>query len=171
MSSIISDPKTFSRLFLLSMWWRIGYGILRIMLGLALLRVIGKPLKNIMTTNMEHELLEKTPDFIFNAISRVLTAHDFSITYFLAFYFIFWGSIDAILSYQLIKDRIWAFPISLGLIGMFIIYSIFRLTYTHSLVLFSVILLDATIMMLIYREYKKVLITCKLSDQGSQIIQ
>lgn len=169
MSSIVSDPKTFSRLFLVSMWWRIGYGILRIMLGLALLRLIGRPLKHLMTTVMEHELLEKTPDFIFSVISHILTTHDFSVTYFLAFYFIFWGSVDAVLSYQLLKDKIWAFPISLGLIGMFIIYSIFRLTYTHSLVLFGVIVLDIIIMTLIYREYKKVLITCNLSEQNPQI--
>ncbi len=151
------NPKTFSRLFQFSMWWRIFYGGLRIFLGLALLRVIGEPLIDIVTTVMDYELLQKTPDILFTLISDLLSRHQFSVTYFLAFYFIFWGSVDAILSHHMLKDDLWAFPISLGLISLFIAYSLFRLTYTHSAVLAGVIIMDIVIMILIHKEYKKVL--------------
>ncbi|MEY3784204.1 MAG: hypothetical protein RLZZ230_526 [Candidatus Parcubacteria bacterium] len=171
MSSLDTEEKTFTTLFLLSMWWRIGYGLLRIILGLALLRVIGEPLINIVTSVMEHELMAKSPDFIFKGISHSLRAHHYSVTYFLAFYFIFWGSVDAVLSFQLLKDRLWAFPISLGLIGTFIAYSVFRFTYTHSLVLLGVIVLDIIIMMLIFKEYQKVLKLRSRSNQTTQISQ
>jgi uncharacterized membrane protein len=105
---------------------------------------------------MQHELLSVSPDIIFISISNLLTAHDFSVTYFLAFYFIFWGSIDIVLFYQLFKKNLRAFPVSLFLIGTFVIYSLFRFSYTHSLVLLGVIFMDLCIMLLIYREYKKV---------------
>lgn len=143
------------------MWWRIFYGGLRIILGLALLRVIGEPLIDIVTTVMEYELLQNTPDVLFSLISHTLSEHQFSVTYFLAFYFIFWGSVDAILSHHMLRDDIWAFPIALVLIGLFIIYSIFRFTYTHSLMLLAVIFMDIVIMWLVYQEYRR--ICCRVS--------
>lgn len=148
--------KTFTTLFLLGMWWRIIYGAMRIVLGLALLHVVGQPLLEVLTNIMQHELLERTPDILFTFLEHALTAHQFDVTYFLASYFIFWGSVDAVLSYHMLRDDIWAFPIAIVLIGLFICYSIFRLTYTHSHVLFGVIILDVFILTLIYKEYQKV---------------
>lgn len=151
-----SEEKTSSKLFSISMWWRIVYGVMRIFFGLALLKVIGAPLIEIITSIMEHELMSKSPDIIYTFISSLLTEHNFSVTYFLSFYFIFWGSVDIFLSYHLLKDNLWAFPISMVLICLFIIYSLFRFTFTHSLILLGVVVLDIIILFLINQEYKKV---------------
>ncbi len=148
--------STFKTLFSIGMWWRILYGCLRIVLGLALLHAIGQPLIEIVTAVMQHEILAKSPDFIFILISHFLTEHQFSVTYFLSFYFIFWGTLDIFLSFHMLKDNIWAFPVSLVLIGLFIVYSIFRFTYTHSLVLLGVIAMDMVILGLIYKEYQRI---------------
>ncbi len=151
-----TETRTFSKLFHIGMWWRISYGFLRVFLGLALLKVIGRPLIEVATKVMEHELLGKTPDVIFTFISKILTENDFSVTYFLTFYFIFWGVVDIVLSYNVLRDNLWAFPFSLAVVGLFILYGLFRFTYTHSLVLLGIITLDFLITILIYKEYERI---------------
>lgn len=44
------------RIFIIGMWWRIGYGVLRILLGLALLKVVGIPLIDVMNILMGHDI-------------------------------------------------------------------------------------------------------------------
>lgn len=137
------------------MKWRIGYGFVRILFGLALLKVVGTPLIEVVRTLIRHELVEDPSDILYNFITSTLTNHPLYITYFLALYFIFWGLVDITLSYNLIKHRLWAFPVSLSLISLFIIYEVIRFNYTHSLILLWIILLDTIILWLIWREYKK----------------
>lgn len=148
-------PNLLTKLFFLGMYWRIFYGLLRILFGITLLKVVGTPLLEVIHNLMGHELTEDSSDILFKTVNLLLSHYTFYVTYFLAGYFIFWGTIDIFLSYNLIKEKLWAFPASLWLIGLFIIYSIFRFTSTHSLVLLSVILFDVVIFLLIYKEYQK----------------
>ncbi|MCB9812078.1 DUF2127 domain-containing protein [Candidatus Nomurabacteria bacterium] len=141
------------RLFLTGMWWRIGYGVLRILFGVALLKVVGAPLLDVVTSLLNYELTEDPSDILYRVISSILTEHPFYVSYFLAGYFIFWGVIDVVLSYNLIKHKTWAFPVSMVLIVLFILYGSIRFCYTHSLVLLSVLVVDAIILWLIWKEY------------------
>ncbi len=141
--------------FLVGMWWRIIYGVLRIFLSLALLQVVGIPLIDVATTILRRELLEDPSDRLYSGIHYVLLNHSLEVTYFLAFYFMFWGIVDIILSYNLIKHRLWAFPFSLLLMVGFVFYEIYRCTYTHSPILLGIMCVDAVIIWLVWNEYKK----------------
>lgn len=143
------------RLFNIGMKWRIGYGFLRILLGLALLKVVGAPLIEVVTTLMKHELVQSPSDILYTFITRTLSDHPLHITYFLALYFIFWGVLDMVLSYNLIKHRLWAFSVSFLLIGVFVFYEVIRFSHTHSFILLGVILVDIIILWLTWREHKK----------------
>ena len=144
------------RLFNIGMKWRIGYGFFRILFGLALLKVVGTPVIQVVSTLMRHELVEDPSDILYSFITNVLTSHPLYITYFLSFYFIFWGVLDVTLSYNLIKHRLWAFPASFLLISLFVIYEVTRFIDTHSFILLGIILLDIIILWLIRREHKKI---------------
>lgn len=144
-----------SKLFQVSMWWRIIYGILRVILGIAFLKLIGVQVSEFIRIIMSHELTQDVNDVVFNKIYFMFEKHDFTIGYFIAGYFIFWGSVDILLSLSLLHKVRIAYPISMGLISMFILYSTFRFSYTHSLVLLGIIGIDIIILYLIYREYKK----------------
>jgi uncharacterized membrane protein len=149
------DMNLENKLFTFGMWWRIAYGFLRIIFGLALLRVVGLPLVSVITSLMGHELVEDPSDILYAFASHALGQHPVYISYFLAIYFIFWGVLDVVLSYNLLKDKIWAFSSSLILIGGFIMYELFRFSHTHSFILLYIICLDVAIFWLIKREYKK----------------
>lgn len=143
------------RLFITGMWWRIGYGLLRITFGLAILKVVGTPLLDVVTKIMSHELLSDPNDVLYTFLATLLTNYPLDISYFLAGYFIFWGVIDVTLSHNLIRHRLWAFPLSFTLIGLFLTYGLFRFSQTHSLILLGVLLVDGVILWLIWKEYQK----------------
>jgi uncharacterized membrane protein len=145
------------RLFRYTMWWKICYGALRLAFGVAMLRLVGQPLLDALAVIMSHELESGPNDILFSLMSRVLMHHDFYVTYFLAGHFIFWGIIDIVLSVNLLKDKLWAFPVTIYLIIGFMVYEVFRFSHTHSLVLLGVMLLDAFVLYVTIKEYRRVL--------------
>jgi uncharacterized membrane protein len=54
----------------------------------------------------------------------------------------------------LLRERKWAFPSGIVLIGLFILYEIYRFAHTHSLILVGVIIIDLAILWIIWREYQ-----------------
>lgn len=144
------------KLFIYSMWWRIVYGVLRIVLALAVLKLIGVPLSDLFYSLMAHELIEDPHDLLYVLGSHILATQQLQLTHFAAFYLFFWGVIDIVLSYSLIKHRVWAFPVSLVLVGSFVVYEIIRLSHTHSLILLWVTCVDTCILWLTLKEYKRV---------------
>ncbi len=149
--------------FRIGMAWRIFYGFLRLTLGFILLRLIGVPLSGIFYKIMSHELIEDPTDFFVQTIGPLLQQMSVTITYFLAAYLIFWGIIDILLSINLLKRKLWAFPISICLIGAFVLYEIYRFSYTHSFALASIIVADLILIWLIKKEY------CKLKSSYSKL--
>ena len=67
----------------------------------------------------------------------------------------FWGAIDIFMSILLLRHQLWAFPVAIYMIVIFIIYEFFRFSQTHSLMLLAVIVMDVFIIWIIKREYQK----------------
>jgi uncharacterized membrane protein len=151
----ITKPASLSLLFNLGMWWRIVYGFLRLILGITFLRLIGQPLSAFVHTLMSHELTGFFGDAILEKLYFLFEVHEFTITYFIASYFIFWGLTEIVLSLCLLWHIRIAFPITMGLIVLFICYSVYRFAHTHSLILLGIIIIDIAILYLINTEYKK----------------
>ena len=140
-----------------AMYWRILYGSLRIFLGYKLLSYIGMPAAVVFQHFLRRELAE-TNDFLFQYIGHALVHHGFSITYFLAAYLLFWGVIDVALSISMLRHYLWAFTVSMVLIGGFIFYELFRFSHTHSPILFAFILIDVFIIFLIRHERTRLIL-------------
>ncbi|NQV93466.1 DUF2127 domain-containing protein [Candidatus Kaiserbacteria bacterium] len=144
---------TIDRLFRIGMWWRIAYGSLRLFLGLILFQLVGTPILDIFNKVMGHEIIEDPSDILMYVLSPLFQHLPFTVTYFVALYLILWGIIDIFLSVNLLREKMWAFPVSLYLIGIFICYEIYRFFHTHSLVLAIVIVIDCVLIWLIAKEY------------------
>lgn len=144
-----------TQLFRIGMWWRIFYGLGKLLFGLFLLQYIGLSINEVVQHVFLHELVEDPQDLAMSMVVGFFDTHMYVVTYFLASYFIFWGVVDMFLSVNLLRDRIWAFPISLVLIVLFICYEIVRFFHTHSIVLLGIIFIDVILVYLIYEEYAK----------------
>ncbi len=149
------DSKNFQTIFKLGMWWRFIYGIFKFCLGIFLFYFIHHSFSDVFTRFFISELSEDPNDAFIYLVKLFLDGHDFLISYFISFYFVFWGALDAFLSYNILRFRIWAYPVSLILISGFTFYEIFRFFYTKSLILFFVILFDLFIFWVINKEYRK----------------
>lgn len=141
------------------MWWRIFYGTLRTILGLVFLELINVPFTDILYKIFGYELAEDPADILFSTINSFLQLHPFSVTYFLSIYLIFWGILEIFLSINLLRHKLWVFPVSLYLIVFFVIYELFRFFHTHSIILLLIIVVDIVIFWLIKNEYQKVTTT------------
>jgi len=141
--------------FRVGMAWRIVYGLARIVVGILLLHLIGTQLSDIFLSLMQHELIEDPNDLIFRLINSLFQYAPYTISSFLSAYLIFWGIIDIVLSGSLLMEIRWAFPVSIVTIGLFVIYELYRLSYTHSIVLAIVVTVDIALIWIIKREYQK----------------
>ncbi len=144
-------------LFRLGMYWRILYGTVRFVFGFFALRLVGTPLSELFYRLMRHEVLSDPGDLVLNVIGSFLDNHAYKVTYFLAIYFIIWGAIEVVLSINLLKKHVWAFPTSIYLIIALMVYEIYRVTRTHSLILLGVIFVDLFLIWVIRHEYRKLL--------------
>ena len=155
-SPAVNTTPHFSFLFRLSMWWRIFYGVLRLALGITILHIVGKPISHLVFSLMSHEISGRKGDAVLEMLYRLLEIHQFTASYFISGYFLFWGSVDIFLSICVLKGIKNAYPVTMGLIVLFICYGAFRFVHTHSLILLSVIVIDLGILYLINKEYKKI---------------
>lgn len=148
-----NNSLVYDALFRIGMWWRILYGFFRIAFGFVLWRLVGTPLADIFYKLMRHELVEDPTDLLIQIANPFVQHSSLTVTYFLAIYFVFWGIVDVVLSINLLKKNLWAFPISIVLIGIFILYEVYRFSYTHSIVLAGVIIVDLALIWVIRKEY------------------
>ena len=155
--------------FRIAMVWRIGYGTLRTILGFVVLKLVDLPLSQVLMEAMSFELKQDPTHIFFQTISAFLQTHPFTVTKFIALYLIFWGIVDIVLSIFLLRHKLWAFPLSLCLIGFFIVYELYRLLYTHAPAFLFLIIIDSVIFWLTVIEYKRVKNrrTLKYTTQGN----
>jgi uncharacterized membrane protein len=70
-----------------------------------------------------------------------------------SFYLLAHGAVKVFLVYSLWREKIWAFPVGLSLIGALVCYSLYRFTHTHAVSLLFFAAIDLIIMWFIWREY------------------
>lgn len=142
-------------LFRVGMWWRIIYGVCRLILASILLRLIGTPVSDIFYTVLHNDLVERHGDFLAQLLRPILDHMSFTVTYFLAIYLIFWGSIDIVLSFNLLRHKMWAYSSSMYMISAFMLYEVYRFFHTHSFLLAYIIFFDFFVMWLIKKEFQR----------------
>jgi len=104
-----------------------------------------------------HELTVNPNDFI--ASHLLATAQNFAVNskQFYAFYLFSHGLIKALLVVGLLRNKMWAYPASLVVLGLFVIYQMYRFSYTFSYGLLALSVFDVFVMVLIWHEYRVVL--------------
>ncbi len=102
----------------------------------------------------QDELSEDPNDLVSNSLLRA--AHQFSLSgpLFSALYLLSHGIIKIILVTALFKNKLWAYPWSLSVLGIFIVYQLYRYSHTRSLSLIALSVFDIVVMWSIWREYQ-----------------
>lgn len=92
-------------------------------------------------------------DFVFRYITEHLNQLSVSTKNFVGLYLLFHGLLNMFLAYNLYKNRLWAYPFSMGVTSLFLVYQIYRLLHTHSPVLLLITIFDIAFIYLTWHEY------------------
>jgi uncharacterized membrane protein len=74
---------------------------------------------------------------------------------FVGVYLLFHGLLNAFLAYNLYRNRLWAYPVTVVLSSAFLAYQLYRLSHTHSPLLLVISILDILFIILTWHEYRR----------------
>lgn len=104
-------------------------------------------------TLVENELVEDPGDFIASHIRDYVSHLNSGSEYFAALYLLTHGIVKGLLVAGLLREKPWAYPASLAVLVLFVLYQVVKIAENHSLLLVFFTLFDLVVMWLIYHEY------------------
>ena len=131
-------------------------GILEILGGILLLLIKPAQIISLVQTLTQHELAQEPRDIIANYLLQASHQLSISSELFGAVYLLSHGIIKMIIVIGLLKNKLWAYPFGIVVFSAFGLYQIYRYTYSHSLSLMILTILDVIVIFLTYHEYRYV---------------
>jgi uncharacterized membrane protein len=130
------------------------FALLEILSGILAYFITQHFLLKLVLAITQEELTEDPRDFI--ACFLVQSAQDFSINsqHFASFYLLSHGFIKILLIAGLLRDKFWCYPLAIIVFVLFILYQLFRFSFTHSIWLLAITLLDVIVIWLTWHEYR-----------------
>lgn len=104
----------------------------------------------------QEELIEDPKDFIATRLLAFAQSFSVETQHFYAFYLLSHGLVKLALVIGLLKGKLWSYPASLVVLGLFIAYQLYRFSYTHGAGLIILTVFDVVVMGLIWHEYSLV---------------
>jgi uncharacterized membrane protein len=124
--------------------------------GIALALVSTSTIADFVNALTQEELIQDPQDLI--ATHLLAWAQNFSVEekHFYAFYLMSHGIVKLLLVVELLRNKLWSYPASLIVLGLFIVYQLYRYSYTHGAGLIVLTIFDILVMTLIWHEYRLV---------------
>lgn len=121
--------------------------------GLALALVGTDTIARYVGMLTQEELIEDPNDFIATLLLAFAQGFSVETKHFYAFYLLSHGLVKLLLVIGLLKGKLWSYPASLVVLGLFIFYQLYRFSYTHGFGLITLTVFDVLVMGLIWHEY------------------
>ena len=144
------------QIFEVSILLKGAHALIECLSGLALALVGTSTIVALVKTFTQEELIEDPHDFVATHLLTLAQSFSVSSKNFYAFYLLSHGIVKAFLVMGLLKKKLWSYPASLIVLGLFIIYQLYRFFSTSSLGLIVLTVFDLIIMVLIWHEYRLV---------------
>jgi uncharacterized membrane protein len=129
-------------------------GALEIVGGAVLLFVRPTTLDQLARSLTQHELAQDPHDFLARHVLHSAGQLTHGSTLFAAVYLLSHGIAKVVLVVALLRDQLWAYPATIVLLGAFIAYQLYRLSYRVTLGLTLLTIFDAFVVWLTWREYR-----------------
>lgn len=147
------DERRIHKVFEISVLLKGAHALIESIGGIALYLVSTTTIQSWVNFVTQEELNEDPSDFI--AMHLLDFAQNFSISSkeFYGFYLLSHGAIKLVLVLGLLREKLWSYPASLAALALFIVYQLYRYSYTHSLGLIVLTIFDVFVIALIWHEY------------------
>ena len=147
-------PRRLDRAFRASVALKGLDGLLEVIGGLALLLVSPRSFGALARTLTQHELSEDPDDAIARHLLRVATGLRHGTAVYAGIYLLAHGMAKVVVVAALLRDRLWAYPAMIGLLGTFIAYQLYRISSDPSFGLSLLTAFDIVVVWLTVREYR-----------------
>ena len=121
--------------------------------GLALALTNNQWIRDLVTKASESELIEDQRDFIAHHLMTWAQGFSVETQHFYAWYLLSHGVVKLALVTGLLMRKLWAYPTTIVVLGLFIVYQLYRYTQTHGLGLLLLTALDVVVVGLTWHEY------------------
>src|SRR5580704_1268384 len=129
------NEKRIRQIFQASVLIKGAVAVIECAAGVAFALVSTSSIKNLVDMLTQEELIENPKDFY-------------------AFYLFSHGLVKLLLVIGLLRNKLWSYPASLIILGLFIVYQLYRFSYTHGAGLIVLSVFDIFMMGLIWHEYQ-----------------
>jgi uncharacterized membrane protein len=148
--------KRITEYFRISVLLKGVFSLIEISAGVLALFFPVSAVTNFVIALAQGELVEEPGDFV--ATHLLSFAQQLSVPsgIFVAMYLLSRGLIQLGLVVALLKNKLWAYPSSLVVLGLFIVYQAYQIVLTSSLPLLALTVFDLVVMWFIWREYEVV---------------
>jgi uncharacterized membrane protein len=107
----------------------------------------------VVSTLTQRELVEDPRDFVANYLLHASQHLSIGTQHFAAIYLLSHGAIKLWLILGLLRERLWYYPTAIAVFGLFIVYQLYRFSFTHSAFLLFITALDVLVIILTWHEY------------------
>ena len=150
------NERRVHQIFEISILLKGAHALIECIGGLVLAFVSTSAITNLVNALTQEELIEDPNDFVATHLLSLAQNLTVGTQRFYAFYLLSHGVIKLLLVAGLLGKKLWAYPASLVVLGLFIVYQLYRFSYTHGVGLIVLTVFDVIVMGLIWHEYQMV---------------
>ena len=150
------NERRIHQIFEISLVLKGAHALIECAGGLVFAFVSTGAITSLVNALTQEELLEDPNDFVATHLLSAAQNFNVSTQRFYAFYLLSHGAIKAFLVIGLLRNKLWAYPFSLAILGLFILYQLYRYSYTHGPGLIVLTVFDIFVVGLIWHEYRLV---------------
>lgn len=130
-------------------------GLAELVGGFLLLVVSPERIHRVVATLTQGELSEDPRDFIATRLLHTASGLTGAATRFGAVYLLAHGAVKVVLVVALLRDKLWAYPWMIGVLGVFIGYQLYRIALQPTAGLIALTVFDLVIVVLTWREMRQ----------------
>lgn len=142
------------QIFQVSILLKGAHALIECVSGLLLAVISADTIVGFVNRITQDELVNDPTDFFANMLKHFAETYSVSDQNFYAFYLLSHGLVKVALVIGLLRGKLWAYPASLVALGGFIVYQIYRYSYTHGFGLIVLTVFDVVVMWLVWHEYR-----------------
>ena len=147
--------KNIHAVFEVSLLLKAILAILEIVAGVLTFFVTPQLLLNILHRITQVEFIQDRGDMVANYLLHAAQSLSISSLHFAAFYLLIHGIVKLWVIIGLWRKKLGYYPAAIVIFSLFIVYQLYRYTFTHSVLLILITVLDVVVIVLTVLEYRQ----------------
>jgi len=150
------NERRIHQIFEISVLLKGAHAVIECLGGVLLFAVSHQTIGNVVNMITQDELVEDPNDLVARFLHDSAQGLSVGTQHFYAIYLLSHGVIKLALVVGLLREKLWAYPASLFVMVLFIVYQVYRFALTQSPGLVVLTVLDLVVIVLIWHEYRLV---------------